>query len=97
VRDRARVAAWRQGPVGTARGRVVHLGLGADGVAPWRELAELVSLGNLFDMLRLHSEQRSRQLQRARRACQEKGVLRALDSGGSHSHSWEDLAAFHYV
>lgn len=96
-RDAARVAAWRQRGAGTGAGRVVHLGLGADGVAPWSELAELVSLGSLFDMLRSQSEQRSRQLQRARRACHEKGVLRALGSGCSHSHSWEDLAAFHCV
>lgn len=100
ARDGARVAAWRQraGAAGQAgQGRVVHLGLGADGVAPWSEVAELVSLGNLFDMLRSQSELRTRQLQRARRACQEKGVLRALGSSCSHSHSWEDLAAFHCV
>ena len=94
-RDAERVAAWRQRCADAGPGRVVHLGLGAEGVAPWSELAELVSLGSLFDMLRSQSEQRTRQLQRARRACQEKGVLRSLGSGCSHSHSWEDLAAFH--
>ena len=97
ARDSARVAAWRQRSAGAAPGRVVHLGLGADTVAPWGGVTELVSLGNLFDMLRSQSEQRTRQLQRARRACQEKGVLRALGSGSSQSHSWEDLAAFHCV
>lgn len=96
-RDAERVAAWRQRGAEAGQGRVVHLGLGAEGVAPWGGLSELVSLGSLFDMLRSQSEQRIRQLQRARRACQEKGVLRALGSGCSHSHSWEDLAAFHCV
>lgn len=96
-RDAARVAAWRERGAAASHGRVVHLGLGAEGLAPWGEVAELVSLGSLFDMLRSQSEQRTRQLQRARRACQEKGVLRALGSGCSHSHSWEDLAAFHCV
>jgi glutamyl-tRNA reductase len=95
-RDAARVEAWQQRVV-AGQGRVVHLGLGAEGVAPWNEVVELVSLGSLFDMLRSQSEQRTRQLQRARRACQEKGVLRELGSGCSHSHSWEDLAAFHCV
>jgi glutamyl-tRNA reductase len=96
-RDAARVSAWRQRAAAAGQARVVHLGLGADSIAPWSELPELVSLGSLFDMLRAQSEQRSRQLQRARRACQEKGMLRALGSGSSHSHSWEDLAAFHCV
>jgi len=77
-----------------AGGRVIHLGLGAQAAAPWSGLSELVSLGSLFDMLRAHSQLRSRQLQRARHACVEKAVLRSLGASASHPHSWEDLAAF---
>jgi glutamyl-tRNA reductase len=91
--DNARVGAW------TGRsdraGRVVHLGLGADGSAPWNGLAELVSLGALFEMLQAQSELRRRQIERARRVCLEKALLRSLSANSSHPHSWEDLAAFH--
>ncbi|MGH8206567.1 MAG: hypothetical protein ACRETK_07305, partial [Steroidobacteraceae bacterium] len=93
--DRARTAAWRERS--QPGGRVIHLGLGAEAAAPWSELPELMSLGGLFDMLRSHSLQRARQLQQAQHACQEKAVLRSLDAGSSHSHSWEDLAAFQNI
>ena len=76
-------------------GRVVHLGLGADGATPWNALPELVSLGALFEMLQAQSEMRRRQIERARRACLEKALLRSLGANSSHPHSWEDLAAFH--
>jgi glutamyl-tRNA reductase len=91
-KDAARVAAWQQRI--DRGGRVIHLGLGADGAAPWSELPELVSLGALFEMLQAQSEQRRRQFERARRACQEKALLRSLSANSSHPHSWEDLAAF---
>ncbi|HEY7929719.1 MAG TPA: hypothetical protein VID71_06890 [Steroidobacteraceae bacterium] len=94
-RDRARAAAWRERS--QAGGRVIHLGLGEQAAAPWSELPELMSLGGLFDMLRSHSQQRARQLRLAHHACQEKAVLRSLAAGASHSHSWEDLAAFHNI
>jgi hypothetical protein len=95
ARDGARAAAWRAR--GEPGGRVIHLGLGAQAALPWSELPELTSLGSLFDMLRSHSQQRARQLQQAQRACLEKAVLRSLDAGSSHSHSWEDLAAFQNI
>lgn len=91
--DRARVAAWHERS--DRAGRVVHLGLGVDGAAPWNELPELVSLGALFEMLQAQSELRRRQIERARRACLEKALLRSLGANSSHPHSWEDLAAFH--
>ena len=94
-RDPARIAAWRART--QPGGRVIHLGLGAQAASPWSELPELMSLGGLFDMLRSHSQQRSRQLQQAQHACLEKAVLRALDAGSPHSHSWEDLAAFQNI
>jgi hypothetical protein len=90
--DAARVAAWNER--GDRGGRVIHLGLGAEGCAPWNGLPSLVSLGALFEMLQAHSEQRRRQFERARRACQEKALLRSLGASSSHPHSWEDLAAF---
>jgi glutamyl-tRNA reductase len=92
ARDAARVAAWRERI--DRSGRVIHLGLGADGAAPWNELPELVSLGALFEMLQAQSELRRRQFERARRACLEKALLRSLGVNASHTHSWEDLAAF---
>ncbi len=92
VQDAARVAAWQQRA--ERAGRVIHLGLPADGAAPWKGLPGLVSLGALFEMLQLQSEQRRRQFERARRACQEKALLRSLGATSSHPHSWEDLAAF---
>ena len=52
--DRARVAAWRARP--GSGGRIVHLGAGAEGSAPWKDLPEFVSLGTLFEMLQSHSE-----------------------------------------
>jgi glutamyl-tRNA reductase len=91
-RDIARVAAWRERI--ERAGRVIHLGLGSDGAAPWTELPQLVSLGALFEMLQAQSQQRRRQFERARRACQEKALLRSLGANSSHPHSWEDLAAF---
>jgi glutamyl-tRNA reductase len=90
--DTARVAAWNQRS--DRAGRVIHLGLGAAGGAPWNALAELVSLGALFEMLQTQSEQRRRHIERAGRACQEKAMLRSLGANSSHPHSWEDLAAF---
>jgi hypothetical protein len=95
ARDAARVAAWRER---SARaGRVIHLGLGAQGALPWKELPELVSLGALFDMLQAQSELRRRQFERARHACLEKALLRSLGANSSHPHSWEDLAAFDHL
>lgn len=82
-------AAGAEGP-----GCVIHLGLGAAPPVPWSELPGVVSLGSLFDMLRSHSQQRARALQRAQHACLEKAVLRSLGASSSHPHSWEDLAAF---
>ncbi len=92
VADGARAAAWAERQ--EHKGRIIHLGAGAEGVAPWNNVAEFVSLGVLFDMLHAHSEVRRRQLERARAACREKGLLRALGANSSHPHSWEDLAAF---
>jgi glutamyl-tRNA reductase len=91
--DGARVAAWHERS--DRAGRVVHLGLGVDGAAPWNALPELVSLGALFEMLQTQSELRRRQIERARRVCLEKALLRSLGANSSHPHSWEDLAAFH--
>jgi len=93
--DRARADAWRERHDGG--GRIIHLGAGADGAAPWNSVPEFVSLGALFDMLQAHSELRRRQLERSRRACLEKALLRSLGANGSHPHSWEDLAAFNAV
>lgn len=93
--DPARVAAWRSRDV--AGGRLVHLGAGAEGVAPWKDLPGFVSLGTLFGMLQTHSDVRRRQIERARSACAEKALLRSLGATASHPHSWEDLAAFSLV
>jgi Glutamyl-tRNAGlu reductase, N-terminal domain len=93
--DQARIAAWRERQ--GSGGRIIHLGAGAEGAAPWNDLPELVSLGTLFDMLQAHTELRRRQLDRSRRACLEKAMLRSLGANSSHPHSWEDLAAFHAV
>ena len=93
--DQARVKAW--GERSDTNGCVVHLGLGVDGAAPWNELAELVSLGALFKMLQAQSELRRRQIDRARRACVEKALLRSLGASSSHPHSWEDLAVFQSI
>lgn len=91
--DEARVAAWNERS--DRAGRVVHLGLGIDGAKPWSALPQLLSLGALFEMLQAQSELRRRQIERARRACLEKALLRSLGANSSHPHSWEDLAAFH--
>jgi hypothetical protein len=95
LRDPARVVAWRSRVV--AGGRLVHLGAGADGAAPWNDLPGFVSLGTLFGMLQAHSDVRRRQIERARNACAEKALLRSLGANASHPHSWEDLAAFSLV
>lgn len=94
-RDSARVQAWAQRA--DRAGRVVHLGLGAHGATPWNALPELVSLGALFEMLQAQTDLRRRQIERARRACLEKAMLRSLGANSSHPHSWEDLAAFHAI
>jgi glutamyl-tRNA reductase len=93
VRDAQRVQIWRARS--DARGRIVHLGLSqAHSHSPWPAVSELVSLGALFDMLHTQTEQRRRQVERARRACAEKALLRALGASATQPHSWEDLAAF---
>jgi hypothetical protein len=92
IRDQARVSAWRER--GERAGSVIHLGLCTDKNSVWQDLPQLLSLGTLFDMLKSQSELRHRQLERARRACREKALLRALGANASHPHSWEDLAAF---
>jgi hypothetical protein len=96
ARDAARVAAWneRTDRPADSEGRVIHLGPGASESEPWNGLTELVSLGALFEMLQTQSEQRRRHIQRAGRACKEKALLRSLGANASHTHSWEDLAAF---
>jgi hypothetical protein len=93
--DQARVDAWRERA--EAGGRIIHLGAGTDGAAPWKNLPGFVSLGALFDMLQAQTELRRRQIERARRACLEKALLRSLGANTSHPHSWEDLAAFYAV
>ena len=95
LNDAARVRAWRERE--NVGGRIIHLGAGAEGAAPWSGLPEFVSLGALFDMLQTQSELRRRQLERSRRACLEKALLRSLGASTSHPHSWEDLAAFNAV
>jgi hypothetical protein len=91
--DQRRLAAWRERAGGG--GRIIHLGAGAEGVTPWKDLPEFVSLRALFEMLQTHSDVRRRQIDRARKACLEKALLRGLGANASHPHSWEDLAAFH--
>jgi hypothetical protein len=93
--DRLRIAAWRERTGGG--GRIIHLGAGAEGTAPWKDLPEFVSLGALFDMLQAHSDVRRRQIERACAACREKALLRGLGANASHPHSWEDLAAFNFA
>jgi glutamyl-tRNA reductase len=93
--DQVRVKAWAERS--DTAGRVVHLGLGVDGAAPWNELPELVSLGALFEMLQAQSELRRRQTECARRACVEKALLRSLGVSSSHPRNWEDLAVFQSI
>jgi glutamyl-tRNA reductase len=93
ARDAQRVQAWqaRRGE----RGRIVHLGLSqTQEHSAWLAVPELVSLGALFDMLHTQTEQRRRQVERARRACAEKALLRVLGASATQPHGWEDLAAF---
>jgi glutamyl-tRNA reductase len=92
IQDRARVAAWNARS--ERSGRVIHLGLRAESVEPWNRIPEVVSLGSMFDMLQSQTELRRRQLERARRGCLEKALLRSLGAHSSQTHSWEDLAAF---
>ena len=95
LRDQARVDAWRERTY--QGGRIIHLGAGAQGAAPWNRLPDFVSLGALFEMLQTQSELRRRQLERSGRACGEKALLRSLGSNTSQPQSWEDLAAFNAV
>ena len=92
ARDAARITAW-QARAGRG-GRVVHLGLGESGDAGWGNVAGLISLTALFDMLRTQSDLRGVQVTRARRSCAEKAVLRSLGPCATQAHGWEDLAAF---
>ncbi len=72
----------------------MHLGLSQSTAAHWAEVPSLTDLTALFDMLRAQSDQRSAQLARARRACDEKAMLRSLGSKAAEAHGWEDHAAF---
>jgi hypothetical protein len=93
ARDPARIAAWNARA--DRGGRLIHLGLSEAGEnSPWRAVPELLDLGTLFDLLRTQTEQRRRAVERARRGCAEKALLRALGPSTSAAHGWEDLAAF---
>ncbi|MCC7460941.1 MAG: hypothetical protein IT480_00625 [Gammaproteobacteria bacterium] len=92
-RDPARIAAWNARA--DRGGRLIHLGL-SDALthAHWGTASDLLDLGTLFDLLRSHTEQRRRAVERARRGCAEKAMLRSLGPSTSAAHGWEDLAAF---
>ncbi|MFI4913890.1 MAG: hypothetical protein ACHQAR_01700 [Steroidobacterales bacterium] len=92
ARDAQRIGAWCERTVPS--GRIVHLGLAEPAGSAWARLPQLVSLGALFDMLHTQTEQRRRQIERARRVCAEKALLRSLGASATAPHSWEDLAAF---
>ncbi len=53
-----------------------------------------VALDDVFELQRSQGDVRSLQIGRARSACQERAILRALGSSISIPHGWEDLAAF---
>ena len=92
ARDAERIAAWNARA--ERGGRLIHLGLSeAGGHDVWGGVDGLVDLGTLFDLLRSQTEQRRRAVERARRGCAEKSLLRSLGSSTS-AHGWEDLAAF---
>ena len=92
-RDPARIAAWNARP--DRSGRLIHLGLSNAGThAHWGGASDLLDLGTLFDLLRTQTEQRRRAVERARRGCAEKALLRSLGPSTSSAHGWEDLAAF---
>jgi len=93
-RDAERVAAWQAGDAAAHGGQVIHLGTEEVSGTPWSEVPQLTSLGVLFGMLREHNEQRRRQIERARRACAEKALLRSLGGSVTQAHGWEDLLAF---
>lgn len=93
-RDALRVAAWQSGAAARAGGQVIHLGTQEVAETQWHQVSHLTSLGVLFGMLREHNEQRRRQIERARRACVEKALLRSLGSSVTLAHGWEDLLAF---
>lgn len=93
ARDAERIAAWQARA--ERGGRLIHLGLSdAKADSPWRAVPELLDLGTLFDLLRTQTEQRRRAVERARRGCAEKALLRSLGPSTSAAHGWEDLAAF---
>jgi hypothetical protein len=93
LRDPERIAAWNARA--ERAGRLIHLGLSQAGEgSPWREATGLFDLGTLFDLLRSQTEQRRRAVERARRGCAEKALLRSLGPSTSSAHGWEDLAAF---
>jgi hypothetical protein len=92
-RDPARIAAWNARA--DRSGRLIHLGLSDAGLhAHWGGASDLLDLGKLFDLLRSQTEQRRRAVERARRGCAEKALLRSLGPSTSSAHGWEDLAAF---
>ncbi len=92
-RDPARIAAWNARA--DRSGRLIHLGLADAGRhAQWGAASQLLDLGTLFDLLRSQTEQRRRAVERARRGCAEKALLRSLGPSTSSAHGWEDLAAF---
>jgi len=89
--DGRRAAVWRSR---SGNGQLIHLGTDARGTACWSQLPGFTSLQDIFTTLQTQSHQKLRQIQNARHACAEKALLRSLDSNGTQTHSWEDLAAF---
>jgi glutamyl-tRNA reductase len=89
-RDARRIAA-----LGDSRAHIVHLGMRASETSAWTSMPGFHSLDEIFQIEKSVTAIRSIQVEKARSACREKSMLRALGGGStSISHGWEDLAAF---
>lgn len=96
-RDAERIRWWKQGEAeGFGKGRIIHLGGLMQECGLWSaELGERFrSLDDLFRLMKEQDGVRSIQLAHARKACEERAILRSLGNSITIPHGWEYLAAF---
>ncbi|MEK6704292.1 MAG: hypothetical protein AABZ06_00730 [Bdellovibrionota bacterium] len=91
-KESERAAMWRARQ--NSSGSVTHLGGYKTQCTAWEAIEGFHSLDDIFDLHDAQGKLRLTQIQRAKRACEERAKLRALGGSLSIPHGWEDLAIF---
>jgi glutamyl-tRNA reductase len=74
--------------------RILHLGGTVDALSSWSHLENLITLSDLFELSKQKGTIRDLSVERAKKACKERALLRSMGGSLSLAHGWEDLAQF---